>query len=80
MLASQFSPTTLSVSKGAVVGFNNTSGVDHNVVFDTPAPAGTPVDVGLISSGTVNRTFDASGEFPFHCTIHNGMTGKITVP
>jgi plastocyanin len=80
MTAATFSPSTLSASKGATVGFNNASGVDHNVVFDAPKPAGTPVDIGLISSGTVIRTFDTSGEFSFHCTIHGGMTGKISIP
>ena len=80
MTSSTFSPSTLTISKGAVVGFTNDSGVNHNVVFDTPVPAGTPVDVGAISSGTISRTFDTSGGFSFHCTIHpSTMIGKITV-
>ncbi len=79
MTAGTFSPSQLTVSKSTVVGYSNPSGVDHNVVFDTPAPAGTPADVGLISSGTVNRSFDTTGAFSFHCTIHPSMTGKITV-
>jgi plastocyanin len=33
----------------------------------------------VISSGTQTRTFTAAGTYPFHCAIHEGMTGTVTV-
>jgi hypothetical protein len=77
MRASTFQPTTLTVTKGANVSFENSSGVTHNVVFDNTTSGAA--DIGSISSGTVVRTFNTAGTFAFHCTIHAGMTGSITV-
>jgi copper binding plastocyanin/azurin family protein len=77
MRAASFSPTTLTVAKGTTVGYQNNSGVEHNVVFDSQASGAA--DVGDITSGTVSRTFNTSGTFAFHCTIHAGMSGSITV-
>ncbi len=77
MRASTFQPTTLTVAKGTSISFQNNSAVDHNVVFDTAASGAA--DIGLISSGTVVRTFNTVGTFAFHCTIHAGMNGSITV-
>lgn len=72
-----FSPSVLTVTTGSTVTFSNNSGVAHNVVFDASAPAGG--DIGAISSGTQSRTFSTAGSYPFHCTIHAGMTGSVTV-
>ena len=77
MRAASFQPTTLTVAKGTAVSFQNSSGVDHNVVFDNAASGAA--DIGLISSGTAVRTFNTAGTFAFHCTIHAGMIGSITV-
>jgi hypothetical protein len=77
MRASSFQPTSLTVAKGTTVGFANSSSVEHNVVFDSPS-AGV-ADIGDITSGTVSRTFGTVGTFAFHCTIHAGMNGSITV-
>jgi plastocyanin len=75
MRGSVFQPTTLTVARGATVSFENNSGVTHNIVFD----AGTVTDIGVISSGTVTRTFATAGTFALHCTIHAGMNASITV-
>jgi plastocyanin len=72
-----FAPSNLTVAKGASVAFANSSGVTHNVVFDGAAPTGG--DIGVISSGTQTRTFPQAGTYPFHCMIHEGMVGAITV-
>ena len=79
-----FEPTTLTVAANAAVAFQNTSGVTHHVVFDAPASAkavgtGNSGDIGDISSGTVQRTWTAAGTYKFHCTIHAGMAGTVTV-
>jgi plastocyanin len=69
--------------------FSNTSGVDHNVTFDTPATAlavgsGSSGNIPDHSSGSNQRQFAVSGSsHPFHCTIHgtatSGMRGTVTV-
>jgi len=79
-----FDPTSLSVTVNTAVAFQNTSGVTHHVVFDAPASAkavgtGNSGDIGDISSGTVQRTWSVAGTYNFHCTIHAGMAGAVTV-
>jgi len=77
MRAATFQPTSLTVAKGTNVSFQNNSGVEHNVVIDSQN-ANVP-DIGDITSGTVVRTFSVAGTWAFHCTIHAGMTGSVTV-
>lgn len=77
MRASIFQPTSVTVTKGATVSFQNNSNVEHNIVFDSP-PAGV-TDIGVISSGTQTRTFAAAGSFALHCTIHAGMNATVVV-
>ena len=57
MQGASFDPSQLSVPKGTVVSFQNNSGVTHNIVFDAPKTTGV-TDIGMISSGTVTRTFN----------------------
>jgi plastocyanin len=77
MRASVFQPTTLTVTAGIAVSFQNNSTVEHNVIFDSPPPGVT--DIGLTSSGTVVRTFGTAGTFAVRCTIHAGMNASIVV-
>jgi len=79
-----FDPTSLTVAVGAAVTWENSSGVLHHVVFTSPASAnavgaGKSGDIGDIASGSVQRSFGAAGKYDFHCTIHAGMTGSLTV-
>jgi plastocyanin len=79
MRASTFNPTSLTVANNTTVTFSNNSTVDHNVVFDAPTPAAT-ANIGLISYGSIaTRTFGTVGTYNFHCTIHDGMIGKVVV-
>lgn len=72
-----FDPSSLTVSVGTTVSFAFAS-TGHNVTFD--AVAGRPADItGTNSNVTITRTFNAAGTFGYHCTIHAGMTGSITV-
>lgn len=81
--ADNFLPTELTVVKGTIVTFSNSTAILHHVVFDTPRAIGVD-DIGDIQSTTANRMFPSSGTFPFHCTIHGGvgtgMHGQIVVP
>ena len=78
-------PVALSVAANAAVTWTNDSSVDHNVTFDDPT---TALAVGTGASGSFTapngstnaRKFATSGtSHPFHCTIHPGMTGTVSV-
>ncbi|HYN82175.1 MAG TPA: plastocyanin/azurin family copper-binding protein [Gemmatimonadaceae bacterium] len=79
MRSASFDPTELSVSSGAVVTFENTSGITHDVVFDAPISPGV-TNIGTITTGSRTRTFSTAGTWNFRCTLHGGMVGKIVVP
>lgn len=70
-----FSPSNLTVVAGTTVTWTNNDAMDHTATSDT----------GLFDSGNIgggksySQKFSTVGSFPYHCTIHPGMTGKITV-
>ena len=85
LLSSSFSPKSLTVAVGTVVSWENDLGVTHNVIWDdvagkTAATAGDGSgDIGNFSSGTHTRAMATAGTYGFHCTIHIGMNGTVTV-
>lgn len=79
-----FSPADKTVAPGATVqwAWNSCDGggayeeetcVPHNVTFTDGSASPTQ------DKGTYSRSFASSGVNEYHCTIHAGMTGKITV-
>jgi plastocyanin len=78
-----FEAQDIKVSKGTKVEFTNTGQNPHNVV---PAEAGAFADVPVDELGpgaTAEVTFDATGAFPYYCSLHGtaerGMKGRIIV-
>jgi len=72
----KFSPTSNTVKTGDVVEWDNGSGVAHNVTFDAyPSITSDNMNQG----DTFQVKFTKAGTYPFHCTIHPGMDGSITV-
>ena len=70
-----FAPSATDVLPGDTVEWTNSSERDHTVT----ANDGT-FDSGDLPGGAVfSRAFDAPGAYPYHCTIHLGMTGEIDV-
>lgn len=76
-----FAPTTIEVAAGGTVTWTNGDGAGHTVsagtpdapeleVFNEPLPA---------DGGTVERTFDEPGAYPYFCNIHPTMTGEVVV-
>jgi len=51
--------------------------IAHTVTFD--AVAGRPADITATNNASDSRTFSVAGTFTYHCTIHNGMTGRVIV-
>lgn len=73
----KFSPTTITITAGSSITFNNISGTTHNVTFTT---TGAPGNVADFSSGTRAVTFPARGTFNYLCTIHgSSMSGVVVV-
>ncbi|CAA9304627.1 MAG: hypothetical protein AVDCRST_MAG68-724 [uncultured Gemmatimonadetes bacterium] len=71
-----FSPSDMSIKVGETVTW--TFGPrPHNVVFG--ATPGAPSSIGVTSNAQVSRTFTAEGTFPYDCTIHPGMRGRVVV-
>lgn len=70
-----FVPDELSISAGSTVTWMNTDATSHTSTSDG----------ALWASGTLapgrqfSFTFQATGTFPYHCTIHPGMVGRIVV-
>ena len=75
--ANAFDPSAVDIGAGGTVNFNWGSSVTHNVTFDSP-PASVP-NSGDKSSGTFTVTFNTAGTYNFHCSIHAGMNGVVTV-
>ena len=75
--ANAFDPSSVDIGAGGSVNFNWGSSVTHNVTFDNP-PASVP-NSGDRSSGTFTVNFTTAGTYNYHCSIHSGMSGVVTV-
>lgn len=72
-----FSPSTVTIAPGGTVTWQ-LSGARHNVTFTGPVPAGGNVP-DTDPGGTASRTFTAPGSYPYVCTRHDGMAGRVVV-
>jgi len=71
------SPKSLSISKGTKVIFAlRDEGTTHNVKSTGSKRFTT---IGNRTSGSPSRTFSRAGTYRYECTLHPGMTGRITV-
>lgn len=73
--ANTFSPGTATITHGQTVCWENTGSIGHTVTSND----GTSFNSSLPSGGTFIHSFATPGSFPYHCTIHAGMSGTITV-
>jgi plastocyanin len=72
----QFLPATRTVTVGTKVTWTNLDVDTHTVTSDD----GTSFSSGNITTnGKYSYTFTSNGSFPYHCTLHSGMTGTILV-
>lgn len=72
----KFDPTPVTVKTGQVIQWTDTSSVPHNVTFDNN-PELTSQNLG--QGDTWQVEFTVAGTYAYHCTIHPGMDGQITV-
>jgi plastocyanin len=70
-----FNPTSITVTVNTTVKWTNKDGMTHTVTSDSSL-----FDSGNIGSGnTYTHQFTAAGTYPYRCTLHSGMTGKVIV-
>ena len=73
--SNSFSPAAATIAAGQSVCWQTSGSSDHTVTADT----GNLFDDDLDSGTTFVHTFPTAGVFPYHCRIHSGMVGTITV-
>jgi plastocyanin len=75
MVNMSFSPANLTVTAGTTVTWTNNDAMNHTVTSNSGL-----FDSGNIAAGAkFSKQFSTAGSYPYHCTIHAGMTGTITV-
>ena len=74
--ANVFDPSQVDIASGGTVTFS-WGGGPHNVTWDNAPPA--VGNSGDKSTGTFDATISQAGTYNYHCTIHGGMSGSITV-
>ncbi len=68
-----FAPSPVTVAVGGSVTWTNHDNTAHT-------STGSTWNSGAINPGaTFTTTFPTAGTFVYHCTIHPGMTGTVTV-
>jgi plastocyanin len=72
----QFKPAAIAVSKGATVTWTNQDNTLHNVTFNDTSVG----SIGDFSSGSKSLVMpQTTGTLEYHCTIHPGMNGTVTI-
>ena len=70
-----FAPATLTVTAGTTVTWKNEDDSPHRIGDKNRTFASAALD----TDDTFSHTFAAPGEYPYICTIHPYMGGKIIV-
>ena len=81
MLFRSYIPSTLNVSTGTTVVWENNDSAAHLATSGTPdgGPDGI-FDSGMIMAGaTYEYEFSDKGEFVYYCLVHPWMVGTVTV-
>jgi len=76
MPGNSFIPFQVTVRVGQQVFFEFPR-EPHNVIFDNKT--GAPQDIQVMSNITIPRQFSVTGQFPYDCTLHPGMSGLVIV-
>ncbi|HEX2189397.1 MAG TPA: hypothetical protein VHG51_10890 [Longimicrobiaceae bacterium] len=71
-----FTPGSVDLTLGGTVTWSFGERA-HEVIFQ--AAAGAPADIPATTSAQVARTFGTRGTFPYACSLHQGMSGTVTV-
>jgi len=75
-----FNPSSVVVKSGGTVTWTwNDNPTPHNVTFTSGPPAGRPTNSPTQATGTYAPAFATPGTYGYHCTLHGGMDGTVTV-
>jgi plastocyanin len=78
-----YEPNNVDTSVGSMITWVNDDTAPHTITSgivenNRPTPDGS-FDSGIINPGdSFPFVFDKAGEYPYYCTIHPFMTGKVT--
>jgi plastocyanin len=70
-----FGPQTLTVAVGTTVTWTNRDDIPHTVVADDKSFKSKVLD----TDEKFSYTFAKAGTYPYFCSIHPKMTGKVVV-
>ena len=70
-----FGPATITVAAGTTVTWTNRDDIPHTVVNDNKLFKSKVLD----TDEKFSYTFDKPGTYPYFCSIHPKMTGKVVV-
>ena len=70
-----FSPATITVPAGTTVKWTNRDDIPHTVVNDDQKFQSKALD----TDESYSYTFTKPGTYPYFCSIHPKMTGKVVV-
>ena len=71
-----FGPATLTVAVGTTVTWTNRDDIPHTVVSEDKIFKSKVLD----TDEKFSFTFTKPGTYPYFCSIHPKMTGKVVVP
>jgi plastocyanin len=74
-----FKTPGLEVARGTTVTWSNKDGATHHVTSGTPPTSDGKFDGAVAGGATFSFVFNDAGTFKYFCSIHNSMTGTITV-
>ena len=71
----EFAPSKVTIKVGGTVTWTNGGSSVHTVTADDGS-----FDSGDLQKGkTFSRTFDSTGTFSYHCSIHSSMKAQVVV-
>ena len=71
-----FAPNLIQVQRGGSVKWVFGT-VEHNVTF--AATTGAPANIDGSINTEISRTFNTAGTYTYQCTLHQGMSGTVSV-
>jgi len=75
LTSTAFAPNPITVAVGSSVTWVNNDSVTHTSVANNGAWTSPPIAPG----GSFSTAFMTAGTFAYHCSIHPGMIGTVTV-
>ena len=66
----------MSAAVGDVITWTNGDPVPHKVGLDDGSCA---MSANITTDAPKSLVFNVAGSYPFHCAVHSGMKGTITI-